>query len=53
MIQSRGRKKLSNKNKVSNRDSNELKHNQKEFQQYEQTPQFLSGGIWLVLYYCM
>ncbi|KAH7688333.1 DNA helicase protein [Dioscorea alata] len=45
MIQSRGRKKLSNKNKVSNRDSNELKHNQKEFQQYEQTPQFLSGAL--------
>ncbi|KAJ0984869.1 hypothetical protein J5N97_003225 [Dioscorea zingiberensis] len=44
MIQSRGRKKLSNKSRTSNHDSKELKHKQKEFQHYDQSPQFLSGG---------
>ncbi|XP_010942119.1 CHD3-type chromatin-remodeling factor PICKLE [Elaeis guineensis] len=44
MIQSRGRKKSSTKNKNTSHDSKELKHRQKEFQQYEHSPEFISGG---------
>lgn len=29
----------------SNRDSKDLKNKQKEFQPYDQTPEFLSGGM--------
>ncbi|PSS01091.1 CHD3-type chromatin-remodeling factor PICKLE like [Actinidia chinensis var. chinensis] len=41
-IQSRRRKQ--SKQKSSNRDATESKKKQKEFQQYEQSPGFLSGG---------
>lgn len=44
MIQSRGRKKSSTKSRNASRDSKELKHKQKEFQQFEHSPDFLSGG---------
>lgn len=43
-IRSRGRNKSFGKTKVSNRDPKDLKHKQKEFRQYEHTPEFLSGG---------
>ncbi|WOK99443.1 CHD3-type chromatin-remodeling factor PICKLE [Canna indica] len=44
-IHSRGSKKSSSKNKIANRDQKELKQKQKEFQQYDCTPEFLSGKL--------
>ena len=46
-IQSRRSKKTFNKNKTSTKDAVELTKKQKEFQQYEQSPAFLSGGTLL------
>ncbi|XP_048331491.2 CHD3-type chromatin-remodeling factor PICKLE isoform X2 [Ziziphus jujuba] len=43
-IQSRSRKLPSNKQKTSIKDAAESKRKQKEFQQYEHSPEFLSGG---------
>lgn len=43
-IQSRSRKQSSNKNKSSHGDIGEVKKKQKEFQQYDCSPPFLSGG---------
>ncbi|KAL4022127.1 hypothetical protein IC575_015850 [Cucumis melo] len=43
-IQSKSRKQSSNKNKSSHVDIGEVKKKQKEFQQYDSSPQFLSGG---------
>ncbi|CAN6682573.1 unnamed protein product [Malus baccata var. baccata] len=43
-IQSRSHKVLSSKQKSSLRDAMESKNKQKEFQQYEGSPDFLSGG---------
>ncbi|KAJ4952799.1 hypothetical protein NE237_029631 [Protea cynaroides] len=43
-IQSRRLRSYSNKQKNSNRDMKESKKKQKEFQHYEHSPEFLSGG---------
>lgn len=46
-IRSRGRNKYFGKTKNSSQDSKDLKHKQKEFQHYEETPDFLTGGTHL------
>ncbi|KAL7165996.1 hypothetical protein ACSBR2_036791 [Camellia fascicularis] len=43
-IHSKHRKLSSSKQKSNNRDATEPKNKQKEFQQYEHSPEFLSGG---------
>lgn len=43
-IQSRRRKQSSSKQKSNTRDATESKKKQKEFQQFEHSPGFLSGG---------
>ncbi|KAK7260935.1 hypothetical protein RIF29_27236 [Crotalaria pallida] len=43
-FQSKSRKRSSSKQKSSDSDGVELKKQQKEFQQYEHSPKFLSGG---------
>lgn len=43
-IQSRSHKQLSGKQKSSLKDALEYKKKHKEFQQYEHSPDFLSGG---------
>lgn len=50
-IQSRSRKQSSNKNKSSHGDIGEVKKKQKEFQQYDCSPPFLSGGTEFFLYF--
>lgn len=44
-IRSRYLKLASSKKKRSSRDAEELNTKQKEFQQYEKSPEFLSGGM--------
>lgn len=44
-IQSRSRKLSSSKQKVTIRDISDSKRKQREFQQFEHSPEFLSGGI--------
>ncbi|CAL5435070.1 unnamed protein product [Camellia sinensis] len=44
-IHSKHRKLSSSKQKSNNRDATEPKNKQKEFQQYEHSPEFLSGGL--------
>ena len=44
-IQSRSRKLSSSKQKVTLRDISDSKKKQREFQQFEHSPEFLSGGI--------
>lgn len=40
------RKGSAGKQKSNLRDAMEVKNRQKDFQQYESSPDFLSGGIW-------
>lgn len=49
-IQSRSRKLHSSKQKTSIKDAAESKNKQKEFQQYERSPQFLSGGTLVICF---
>lgn len=48
-IQSRSRKRSSSKQKSSIKDAAESRNQQKEFQQYDQSPEFPSGGTLMCL----
>lgn len=51
MIQSKTSK-IFTRHRISNRTTKELKLKQKEFQQYEHSPTFLSGGAFLSTLFC-
>lgn len=50
-MQSRNTKLSSSKQKSGLKDVMESRKKQKEFQQYEHSPDFLSGGTWFILLY--